>query len=71
MRDLAEAQAPLARSNALLTAAEVADRWRVRPSAVYALARSGRLPSVSIGRYRRFRVESIERFELEGGVDVE
>jgi excisionase family DNA binding protein len=69
MREAADAQAP-PRSNALMTAAQVAERWQVPVSQIYRLAREGRLPSVAVGRYRRFRVESVEHFEMEGGADA-
>jgi excisionase family DNA binding protein len=44
----------------LLTAQAVADRLGVPASWVYAEARAGRLPSVRLGRYRRFRAESVD-----------
>ena len=47
----------------LLTADELADRWRISTAAVYRLARDGRIPTVTLGRYRRFRVDSIEQWE--------
>jgi excisionase family DNA binding protein len=53
----------------LLTAEDLAKRWQVPKSQVYRLERTGRLPSVRLGRYRRFRVEVVEAFELEGGAD--
>jgi len=68
-REASEAPAPPA-SNRLLTAADLAERWQVRPSAVYRLAREGRLPTVRVGRYVRFRAEAVEAFELEGGADA-
>lgn len=52
----------------LLTAQQLADRWQVPTSKVYALARNGSIPTVRLGRYVRFRVEAIEDFELKGGV---
>jgi excisionase family DNA binding protein len=52
----------------LLTAAEVAERWQVPTSQVYRLARDGRLPSVAIGRYRRWRLADLAEFERAGGV---
>ncbi len=52
----------------LLTADPLAERWQVKTSQVYRLAREGRIPVVEIGRYYRFRLEAIERFEL--GVDT-
>jgi excisionase family DNA binding protein len=46
----------------LLTAAEVASMLRVPKSWVYEQARSGALPTVTLGRYRRFREESIREW---------
>lgn len=45
---------------ALLTAAEVGELLKVPTSWVYAEARAGRIPHITIGRYRRFSLESIE-----------
>jgi excisionase family DNA binding protein len=52
----------------LLTAAEVADRLSVTPGWVYAATRANRLPHVRLGRYVRFRADTIDRWlaELEG-----
>jgi excisionase family DNA binding protein len=47
----------------LLTAEEVAHRWQVPRSHVYRLAREGRIPTVELGRYRRWRLDQIEQFE--------
>jgi excisionase family DNA binding protein len=56
----------------LLTADQLADRWQVPRSHVYRLAREGRIPVVALGRYYRFRLDAIERFELgEGDADKE
>jgi excisionase family DNA binding protein len=44
----------------LLTAAEVADRLSVPTSWVYSASRSGDIPCVELGRYRRFREEAID-----------
>jgi excisionase family DNA binding protein len=44
----------------LITAAEVAAKLQVPTSWVYSAARSGALPAVTLGRYRRFRREAIE-----------
>ncbi len=52
----------------LLTAEQVAERWSVPKSQVYRLARDGRLATVAIGRYRRWRVADLEAFERGGGV---
>jgi excisionase family DNA binding protein len=51
------------RGTRLLTAAELAERWQVPASHVYRLAREGGLPSVKLGRYVRFRLDLIERWE--------
>ena len=58
-------------SNALLTAPELAARWRVRVSHIYNLTRSGALPVVKIGRYRRYSLPAIEALEVAGGVDLD
>ena len=47
----------------LLTAEQLAARWQVPTSHVYRLAREGRIPTVELGRYRRWSVEAIEQFE--------
>ncbi len=48
----------------LLTAEELAERWRVQTSWVYAKTTSGELPRVPLpGRYYRYRLEVIEAFE--------
>ena len=44
----------------LLTAAYVAQLLGVPTSWVYDQARSGRIPTVTLGRYRRFRRQAIE-----------
>ena len=51
----------------LLTADDVAARWRVPRSHVYRLSREGRLPTVRLGRYMRWRPEAVDAFEREGG----
>ena len=43
----------------LLTAEQVAELLSVPTSWVYAEARAGRIPHVTLGRYRRFRPEAI------------
>jgi excisionase family DNA binding protein len=48
----------------LLTAEQLADRWQVPKSHVYRLTRDGAIPAVSLGRYYRYRLDQIERFEL-------
>jgi excisionase family DNA binding protein len=47
----------------LLTAAQLAERWQVPTSHVYRLAREGRIPTVELGRYRRWRLDQVEQFE--------
>jgi excisionase family DNA binding protein len=47
----------------LLTADQLARRWQVPKSQVYRLARDGRLPTVCIGRYYRFRIDVVEAWE--------
>jgi excisionase family DNA binding protein len=48
----------------LLTAEEVAARYQMKPQAIYRLAREGRLPVVRLGRYYRFRLDALARWEL-------
>jgi excisionase family DNA binding protein len=52
-------------SDRLLTPEQLADRWQVRRSQVYRLTREGRIPTVPVGRYYRYRLDAIERFERE------
>lgn len=51
----------------LLTADQVADLLGVPTSWVYQQSRQGRIPTVTLGRYRRYRPEAIEAWieELE------
>lgn len=53
----------------LLTADEVAELLGVTPAWVYEQSRAGRIPTVRLGRYRRYRREAIGRWieELERG----
>lgn len=55
----------------LLTADDLAERWQIPKSHVYRLCRVGALPVVKLGRYRRFRLAAIERFEAAGGVETD
>jgi excisionase family DNA binding protein len=61
-----------ARSNAegerLLTTEQVADRWQMSKCHVYKLARDGKVPTVAIGRYYRFRMAAPVEWEEAGGV---
>jgi len=56
----------------LLTAREVAKVLGVPVSWVYEQSRAGRIPTVRLGRYRRYRREAIAEWleELEHAVDV-
>ena len=45
----------------LLTADELAERWQIPKSHVYRLSREGSLPTVQLGRYRRFRLDAVLR----------
>jgi excisionase family DNA binding protein len=56
----------------LLTAAQVADLLGVPTSWVYEQSRRGRIPTVTLGRYRRYRPEAIEAWiqELEAESDL-
>jgi excisionase family DNA binding protein len=47
-------------SEELLTAREVATLLGVAPSWVRAASRAGRLPTVNLGRYRRYRRSTID-----------
>lgn len=55
-------------TGSLLTASEVAELLGVPVSWVYEQSRRGRIPTVALGRYRRYRREAIEGWveELEG-----
>jgi excisionase family DNA binding protein len=52
----------------LLTAEDLAARWQVKTSHVYRLTREGVLPAVRLGRYYRYRLEAVDKFERDGGV---
>jgi excisionase family DNA binding protein len=56
--------------SALLTASQLAERWQVPEAHVYRLAREGKVLTVRLGRYRRWRMADIEHFEQEGGADA-
>ena len=47
----------------LLTADDLAGRWQVPRSNVYRLTRDGVIPAVRLGRYYRYRLDAIERWE--------
>jgi predicted site-specific integrase-resolvase len=51
-------------SERLLTAEELAERWQVKVGWVYRQTRDGLIPRVPLpGRYYRYRLDVIERFE--------
>jgi excisionase family DNA binding protein len=56
-------------SGSLLTADQVARMLGVPKSWVYEQSRKGRIPTVTLGRYRRYRAEAITRWieTLEAG----
>ena len=56
----APAQVPKA-EEPLLTAEQVAAQLGVKKSWVYEAARTGKLPVIKAGRYRRFRITDVER----------
>lgn len=58
-------------TSALLTADELAERWQLPKSWVYAATRERRIPAVRLGRYYRYRLEAIEQFERDGGVSTD
>ncbi len=49
-------------ADALLTAHQVAELLGVSAEYVWQLSREGRIPTVSLGRARRYRLESILRW---------
>ncbi len=55
----------------LLTAEELAERWQVAVAHVYRLTREGRLPTVRLGRYCRYRQAAVEAWEREGGTTAD
>ena len=51
-------------SSRLLTAEQLAERWQVNVGWVYEKTRTGQIPKVPLpGRYYRYRLDVIERFE--------
>lgn len=52
-------------SGSLLTASEVGELLGVPTSWVYEQSRRGTIPTVTLGRYRRYRREAIERWVAE------
>jgi excisionase family DNA binding protein len=62
---------PTVASERLLTADELAERWRVPRSHVYRLTREGLLPTVKLGRYCRYRPAAVEAWECQGGTTAD
>jgi len=56
---------PASFASPLLTAQDLADRWRVPKSHVYRMSRERDLPTVKIGRYFRYRLSAVEAWECE------
>lgn len=56
-------------STQLLTPEDLAKRWAVPRSSIWAMSRNGVIPNVKIGRHYRYRLDAIEAFELSGGMD--
>ena len=56
---------PAGESDRLLTADQLAVRWQVPKSQVYRLTRDGRIPTVRLGRYYRYRLAAVEAWERE------
>jgi excisionase family DNA binding protein len=52
-------------SGSLLNAEQVAERLGVPKTWVYEQSRRGRIPTVTLGRYRRYRAETIEKWVAE------
>jgi len=53
---------PTPTSGSLMTAGEVAELLGVPKSWVYEQSRRGRIPTVMLGRYRRYRLTAIEEW---------
>jgi excisionase family DNA binding protein len=53
------------RDDQLLTADQLAERLGVRRSWVYEQSRLGRIPTISLGRYRRYRWSAIVQWLAE------
>ena len=60
MQRASDATPPTTRT--LLTAEDVARMTGMGVDWIYAQARLGRIPTVKLGRYRRFRLEAIEQW---------
>lgn len=60
-------EASMDEESPLLLPEEAAEMLRVRVSWLYRQARKGEFPSVSVGRYVRFRKADVENFIATGG----
>jgi excisionase family DNA binding protein len=49
---------------ALFTVDELAELWRIPKGTVYRLAKAGRIPSVFVGKHRRFPEELLREWTL-------
>lgn len=60
-------------SDRLLKADEVARHVGMTPNWIYSETRKGRIPHIKLGRYRRYRASTINRWliELEGSPTAE
>lgn len=52
-------------SGSLLNADQVAEKLGVPKTWVYEQSRKGRIPTVTLGRFRRYRADAIERWVAE------
>jgi excisionase family DNA binding protein len=52
-------------NGSLLNAEQVAERLGVPKTWVYEQSRKGQIPTVTLGRYRRYREETIEKWVTE------
>jgi excisionase family DNA binding protein len=57
--------APGPPAGGLMTAGEIAARLGVKPGWIYRQSRAGRIPTVKLGRYYRYRLDAIEAWLAE------
>ena len=57
--------APGPGAGGLMTAGEIAARLGVKPGWIYRQSRAGRIPTVRLGRYYRYRLDAIEAWLAE------
>ena len=53
----------------VLTAPELAERWRCGIDSIYRLVKAGKLKAFKIGQDYRFKVSEVERYENGGEAD--